>query len=72
MALPDLPGVPKTVERGARVLLEGLREHVRELRGFGGDAAARAITYREVTGGVGGGSVIVLPGGGGGGVYTQT
>jgi hypothetical protein len=70
MALPDLPGVPKTVERGVRVLLEGLREHVRELRGFGGEAAARAITYREVTGGVGGGSVIVLPGGGGGGVYT--
>lgn len=69
MALPDLPGVPKTLDRGVRQLLEGLREHVREIRGFGGDAKARAVTIADVT--VGSSTTIVLPsGGGGGGSYT--
>jgi hypothetical protein len=68
MALPDLPGVPKALDRGVRLLLEGLREHVRELRGLDGDPKQRAVTLNEVT--VGNSTTIVLPGTGGGGSTT--
>lgn len=62
--LPDVPGVPKVgLDRGVRTVLESLREHVRELRGFGGNPNGRAITV----GNGGGGTTIVVPGTPGGG-----
>lgn len=64
--LPDVPGVPKTLDRSIRTVLESLREHVRELRGFGGNADQRAVTNKEYVSG-GGGTTIIDPGGPGDG-----
>ncbi|MCU7372862.1 hypothetical protein PEC18_18855 [Paucibacter sp. O1-1] len=67
--LPDVPGVPKTLDRSIRTVLESLREHVRELRGFGGNADQRAVTSKEYVSG-GGGTTVIVPGGPGGGGTT--
>lgn len=67
--LPDLPAVPTTLDRGTRVLLDGMRQHLRELRGFQGDPNGRALTVSE--GGGGGGTVIVVPGNPGNGGSTE-
>ncbi|MBT9493861.1 MAG: DUF1983 domain-containing protein [Paucibacter sp.] len=66
--LPDVPGVPPKLDSQLRGLLQGIRDHIREMRGFGGNEFKRSITLREVT--VGNNTTIVLPGsGGGGGAY---
>lgn len=65
--LPDIGGVPTSVDPSLRRFLLSLREHVRELRGNTGDPAGAANG-----GGAGGSTTIVVGGGsgvgGGGGV----
>lgn len=69
--IPDVPAVPLSLERGTRELLQSLRQHVRELRGFQGDPSAKAVTVGTAGSiGGGGGSVIVVPGNPGGGETT--
>lgn len=59
--LPDIGGVPTSIEPGLRRFLLSLREHVRELRGNTGDPAGAATAGGTNT------TIVIGDGGGGGG-----
>lgn len=59
--LPDIGGVPSSVDPNLRRFLSRLREHVQELRGNSGDLAGRAGSGGGGGGG-GGGTTVVVPG----------
>lgn len=67
--LSDVPGVPTKLDQQLRSLLLSLREHVRQLRGYDGNKAGRAVTLADLQTG-GGTTIIIQTPGGGGGAYT--
>lgn len=55
--LPDIGGVPSSVDGELRRFLTRLTEHIQELQGFRGDRAGRALT--GTSSGTGGGTVVI-------------